>query len=233
MPTVTTYPQGQCTWWVASHFPWIGPYWHNAEQWLSSAVSAGLTVGKTPLPNSVAVWGANMGGATGDGHVAIVTGIQANGLPIVSESNWTYGTSAPDVRAVSADSASGIIGYIYPPGTAGGSTDATLTAATLPSGWYRKGNLYCTKDQSGEHCYIMPPGSNGQPNSGIAGDPNSFGEAQLRDTFLAKIGQWLTDPTHWWSIAFVAAGGILIIGGIMVFRDGDFSSIQSVRKAVL
>lgn len=116
---------GQCTWWVAQNLPWVNnsAITGNAAQWLDSAQSHGFAISRYPVPGSVAVWGANRGGAAGAGHVAIVTNV-VNGLPVVSEDNWPEG-SGPRTRSVSATSAAGIIGYILPPGSSFSQTPST------------------------------------------------------------------------------------------------------------
>lgn len=112
--TLGNYDLGQCTWFVAEQVNWIG-LWGNASQWLSSAQAAGLPTGSTPMIGAVAVWAPNAGGASAFGHVALVTGIQANGLPQVAEMNWSGGPGVVDYRNVDPGSAAGIAGYIYSP----------------------------------------------------------------------------------------------------------------------
>ncbi|HEV3129600.1 MAG TPA: CHAP domain-containing protein [Solirubrobacteraceae bacterium] len=133
------YTPGQCTAYVASLAPWVLQYGNlgNANTWASRAMASGAKLSSTPYPGAVAVWGANQGGAFSDGHVALVTGVQSNGLPTVSEMNWTSGPFRADTRAVPASSASGIVGYILPPNTAMATSSVqNATAATggaLPS----------------------------------------------------------------------------------------------------
>ena len=125
----TGYAAGQCTAYVASLLSWVPSNWGNAATWLSNAQAAGYSTGLAPSVDSIAVWGANAGGAESDGHVAMVTAIQSNGLPTVTEMNWSNGPGVPDTRNVSSSSAAGIIGYIYgPPGTAPTASVNLLTA---------------------------------------------------------------------------------------------------------
>jgi CHAP domain len=114
-----SYTAGQCTAFVESLAPWIDQYGNlgDARSWLGNAKAHGARVSSVPVPGAVAVWGPNMGGAFGDGHVALVTDVK-QGLPVVSEMNWTNGPFRSDTRAVPASSASGIIGYILPPTSA-------------------------------------------------------------------------------------------------------------------
>jgi hypothetical protein len=106
------YTLGQCTDYVAKTLGWVPSGWGDAGQWLGNAHAQGYPESSSPSVGDIAVWGPNQGGALGAGHVAIVTGIQSDGAPIVSEENWTYGPYNPDTRNVSAQSAAGIIGYI-------------------------------------------------------------------------------------------------------------------------
>lgn len=107
----TTYPDGQCTRYVADNWsdP-VGPYWGNAVKWLGSAQADGYHLSPTPVVGRIAVWGANMGGTGPDGHVAIVTSVSPL---VVSESNWNDDGKVGS-RAVPAWSKSGIMGYIVP-----------------------------------------------------------------------------------------------------------------------
>lgn len=135
------YTIGQCTDFVAKTLGWIPGNLGNANQWLTRAAAQGYATSRRPVIGSVAVWGSNVGGAQGAGHVAVVTGVQASGLPIVQEENWTYGPGRVDTRAVSASSAAGIIGYILPPGTpssghspgAGAPAGAATLTGTAPT----------------------------------------------------------------------------------------------------
>lgn len=125
MATVAAYPlsgytSGQCTWYVASMAPWVLQYGNlgDAKTWAQRALANGAKVSSVPYPGSVAVWGSNEGGAFSDGHVALVTGVQGNGLPTVSEMNWTNGPFRSDSRNVDSKSDAGIVGYILPPNDA-------------------------------------------------------------------------------------------------------------------
>lgn len=141
------YASGQCTWYVAQLAPWIpggytGGNMGNAKDWAAHARGYGLSVDTVPHVGDVAVWAANAGGALGDGHVAIVTGVQGNGNPIVSEMNWAGGPNNATTRNVDANSAAGIIGYIHPPagattylgGGAGGGAASAVADATGVTG---------------------------------------------------------------------------------------------------
>lgn len=106
-----TYPVGQCTWGVKQMAPWVGNYWGNAGQWLSSARGAGFRTGSTPQVGAVAVWTDSY-----YGHVAVVSAVHANGTIEVMECNVTppYNGSDPIGNYRGAFSPASIAGYIYP-----------------------------------------------------------------------------------------------------------------------
>lgn len=103
-----TYPVGQCTWGVKQAAPWVGNYWGNANQWLSSARAAGFSTGSAPQVGAVAVWG---GGYYG--HVAVVTAVNGSQIQVV-ESNYAGNMSVGNYRGWFNPAADGITGYIYP-----------------------------------------------------------------------------------------------------------------------
>jgi len=120
--TSTGYPAGQCTAYVASELSWIPSDWGNADVWLIDARGAGFTtlvgadVGAV-RPGDVAViaGGAqtNHGRAADDGHVGIVTSIDATADTVtLSSANWPEGDLTPtSLTFATAD----IEGYIVPP----------------------------------------------------------------------------------------------------------------------
>jgi hypothetical protein len=105
-----SYPNGQCTRYVADTWDGgeVGPYWGDAHAWPASAQADGYLISPNAFVDTIAVWGANMGGARAAGHVAIVTGV--NPLT-VRESNWTRAL-VPDTRTVT--DTGGIIAFILP-----------------------------------------------------------------------------------------------------------------------
>ena len=124
-----SYFWGQCTRWVAEHLSWIGPSWGNAWQWIGSAQKHGLTtIAPTLAPpiGSVAVWGPNLPGSGGAGHVAIVTGQLPGGGFTVSEENW-LGAGLTDTRKVTDTNY--LEGFILPP-----NSSAPLSSAITSQG---------------------------------------------------------------------------------------------------
>ncbi|MGT2667628.1 CHAP domain-containing protein [Streptococcus rifensis] len=113
--TTNTYPIGQCTWGAKTLAPWVGNNWGNAGQWVSSARTAGFTVGTTPAVGAVAVW-PNDGG--GYGHVAVVTSVESSTRIQVSESNYAGNQSIANYRGWFNPTHSiwggGTVYYIYP-----------------------------------------------------------------------------------------------------------------------
>lgn len=124
----------QCTGAVQSLAGWAGGTaghaWGDAHNWLAAAQAQGYQISPTPVVGSVAVWGAGMGGADSrSGHVALVSGIQSNGLAIVQEANVPEGNGSIQTHNLDPFRASGIIGYILPPGSAG-ATAGTASGGT-------------------------------------------------------------------------------------------------------
>lgn len=103
-----TYPVGQCTWGVKQAAGWVGNYWGNANQWLSSGAAAGFRTGSTPQVGAVAVWTA---GAYG--HVAVVTAVNGSQIQVV-ESNYAGNQYLGNFRGWFNPAADGVTGYIYP-----------------------------------------------------------------------------------------------------------------------
>ena len=103
-----TYPVGQCTWGAKQAAPWVGNYWGNAGQWLSSARAAGFRTGSTPQVGAVAVWT-----NTYYGHVAVVTAVNGSQIQVV-ESNYAGNMSVGNYRGWFNPAADGVAGYIYP-----------------------------------------------------------------------------------------------------------------------
>lgn len=103
-----TYPVGQCTWGAKQAAPWVGNYWGNANQWLSSARAAGFSTGTTPQVGAVAVWTSGY-----YGHVAVVTAVNGSQIQVV-ESNYAGNMSVGNYRGWFNPAADGITGYIYP-----------------------------------------------------------------------------------------------------------------------
>lgn len=124
-----TYAWGQCTWYVAGQESWIPGGLGNAADWYANYTGP---KGPTPIQGAVAVWGpgneSSQAPASADGHVAVVEGFQANGLPVVSEMNFNGGVGVRDVRNLS--STAGIIGYLYPPGTSSATAGAAASGVS-------------------------------------------------------------------------------------------------------
>jgi LysM repeat protein len=105
--TVTRFPFGQCTWYVATKVPvtWTG----NAWTWYSSAQAAGWAVGATPRAGAIMVtWESRL-----YGHVSYVESINADGSWLVSEMNYV-GWGVIDQRTVHPGQVP-LIGFIYAP----------------------------------------------------------------------------------------------------------------------
>lgn len=93
------YMAGQCTAYVYDRASFVGSYWGNANNWVSSAAAAGRTISGTPTVGSVAVFAAGQQGAGALGHVAYVESVNG-GTITVSEAN--YAGQAYNTRTISA-----------------------------------------------------------------------------------------------------------------------------------
>ena len=141
--TATGYPAGQCTAYVASKLSWVPHNWGNASGWLSDAQNDGLTVINgsslaSVQPGDVAVIGSNTstanGKASSDGHVGIVTAVDAaTGTVTLSSENWPEGDNSANLLTFNQGD---IEGYIIPP--AGATTPASLLSNNSSSStpWY-------------------------------------------------------------------------------------------------
>lgn len=183
--SMATYALDQCTWYVSKTLSWVPGGLGNAGDWITNAPKQGLQTSSTPQIGSVIVWRPNQGGATGAGHVAVVTGFQpGNGLPIVSEMNWK-GLGIQDTRNLTAAQTQQAAGYILPPGATGATPIAP--SQTVQSGY------------SGQTCISLS-----QAQSEFTG---------LSATF-AGFGTWISQGCIMHRILYVTVGGALIIFGL-------------------
>ncbi len=101
------FPWGQCTFWVALHFPvsWSG----NAYQWWANAAAAGAQETQTPAAGDAVVYGQG-NGYSDFGHVAWVVQVNPGGTFVVSEMNY-LGLGLVDERT---SSMADVLGFIEP-----------------------------------------------------------------------------------------------------------------------
>lgn len=104
--TFDSYPWGQCTYWVALHFP-VPPYLGNAADWWPNAAAKGLPETQTPTAGSVVVYGSG-GGYSSDGHVAYVIQVDSPTTFDVSEMNYV-GVGIVDERTSTMEDVLGFI----------------------------------------------------------------------------------------------------------------------------
>ena len=105
------YPEGQCTYYVASRvtIPWNGDAW----TWYGSASSSGWVVGSVPRQGAIMVTWEN----EDFGHVAYVEHVYGDGSWLVSEMNYR-GEGVIDQRLIRRGEVP-LIGFTYPPSTLG------------------------------------------------------------------------------------------------------------------
>ncbi len=106
----SSYPQGQCTWYVDQRMKQFGQYIHSnlgdAHHWNNRAAREGYQVSSTPKKHTAVVFEAGQLGAdTQYGHVAFVEKVNADGSIIISESNMK-GLGVISYRTIDADDAS-------------------------------------------------------------------------------------------------------------------------------
>lgn len=105
----SSYPQGQCTWYVDQRMKQFGQYIHSnlgdAHHWNNRATREGYQVSSTPKKHAAVVFEAGQLGAdTQYGHVAFVEKVNADGSIIISESN-VKGLGVISYRTIDADDA--------------------------------------------------------------------------------------------------------------------------------
>lgn len=81
------YDYGYCTWYVATQEP-VPANWGNASTWAYYATLSGWNVSTTPSVGSIAQ---TADAAGGEGHVAIVTGVNADGTINIRDMNGLAG----------------------------------------------------------------------------------------------------------------------------------------------
>jgi surface antigen len=89
------YDYGYCTWYVATQVP-VPANWGNASSWAYFARMSGWNVGSTPTVGAIAQKGG------GEGHVAIVTGVNPDGSVTVRDMNGFAGWGRVGTGTVSA-----------------------------------------------------------------------------------------------------------------------------------
>lgn len=204
LAAVLSYAAGECTRGVASLLNWVQPGWGNAADWLTNASKAGYATSSTPVPGSIAVWGAYAPGTTGSaGHVAVVDSVNQQGQVTVTEMN-DYGVPGGgwnkyDITQLSAYSQSGIKGYILPPGMGAASGNQTN------QNWWNTWNPAAGIPLLGEPFGSPTPKSN--PLSGASFD---------------AIGQFFTglpgNLAHLMIIfGLILLGLVFVMGGLGVF----------------
>lgn len=212
LAAVLSYAVGECTRGVASLLNWVQPGWGNAADWLTNASKAGYATSSTPVPGSIAVWGAYAPGTTGSaGHVAVVDSVNQQGQVTVTEMN-DYGVPGGgwnkyDTTQLSAYSQSGIKGYILPPGMgaasgqqSNGSSGGTPWWLSIPEDLINPSNAI-TGIQGGPSAAGATPG--------IANAANSFGN------FFSGLGGNLA---HLMIIfGLILLGLVFVMGGLGVF----------------
>lgn len=105
------YTAGQCAWYAARSLGYIPGNLGNAVDWAHRAAQDGMTVNSTPKVGAAVVYGAAGQYDHTYGHVAVVTGVNADGTFVVSEMN-VDGAFVADTRT---SSMADVIGFIQPP----------------------------------------------------------------------------------------------------------------------
>lgn len=86
---------GQCTYWADYYYHQLTGFWvpwgGDAWLWASGASQYGWNVSSSPHIYSIIVLQPGVQGASGYGHVAVVTAINGNGSVVTSNMNWYAG----------------------------------------------------------------------------------------------------------------------------------------------
>ncbi len=92
------YDYGYCTWYVATQIP-VPANWGNASTWAYYAALSGWRVSTTPTVGAIAQTALAAGG---EGHVAIVTGVNPDGTITIRDMNGLAGWGKVGYGTVSA-----------------------------------------------------------------------------------------------------------------------------------
>ena len=92
------YDYGYCTWYVATQVA-VPANWGNASTWAYYAALSGWNVSRTPTVGSIAQ---TADAAGGEGHVAIVTGVNSDGSISIKDMNGLAGWGRVGTGTVSA-----------------------------------------------------------------------------------------------------------------------------------
>jgi surface antigen len=112
IPTVTVWPWGQCTWYVAMARAQLGEsvtWGGDAWQWLANASAEGYGTTTTPLPGEIAVYRRGGAYSSQDGHVALVVRVTPSSYT-VEEANYN-GLGIIDTRTIAWPDP-GVAGFI-------------------------------------------------------------------------------------------------------------------------
>ncbi len=197
-----SYSAGQCTFYVARSLGYIPGGLGNAADWAHNAAEQGFQVNDAPAVGTAVVWGANQGGASADGHVAVVTAVNADGTFQVSEMN-VKGQWVADTRTANMN---GVIGFIHPPA----GTDMAVAAPGLSQTVQRSAGP-----------------DNGQVTA-MTGDPGNAFRTRYATDVLSKAGLPVT-PRNISVIREMAVGENMPLGGynLLATTQGGGAPTQS------
>ena len=105
--TFDSYPEGQCTYYVAMNHANVPAFLGNAAQWWTNGPAKGMQTSATPRVGWVVVYGSG-GGYSADGHVAIVIQVDSATTFDVEEMNFV-GTGVIDERTSSMTDVAGFL----------------------------------------------------------------------------------------------------------------------------
>lgn len=188
----------QCLQFVNNITGGAGAAFNTAGDLAASAKSSGK-LSSTPQLGDVAVWGNGQGGAAGEGHAGIVTGIQ-NGLVQVTSTNWPKSQGATQYTVGAGNNPVGMglpSGYIDPT-SIGGKNIITGGAPTSTAGMQQTG-FSISPDANASYTSL----STAMSNTGFLslGAPAAFFHWLSQGVVLRRIG-------------FTAAGVFLVVYGL-------------------
>lgn len=151
------FTYGQCTYWAWQNASYVQPFpqFGNAKDWIASAQKYGLPTGPTPRVGAIMVLQVGVDGASGFGHVGVVTDFTPTTVH-VSQMDVPIGNSNPTIGTYIIHPG---MGFIYapdasppPPTPKSEETDMAITAARADGTLDR---FFVTPDGRAWHTYLQ------------------------------------------------------------------------------
>lgn len=217
---------GQCVGWVEATLPWVqkGPAY--AADYITALPRQGATAVSSTMATAgdVVVWAAGQGGASSPaGHIAVVTGRDAQTGDIeVSQANWGE-NGLPSVMTIKAAAASGLH-FFAPPAGWGPQSQTNALISRQAAGGRSSG----TDSSSAGSPLTLTSGTKPMPLSSVTNDAGFLGS-----DVPGHLAQWAAQSSLKWSLVVDAASvGLLLLGVWLVFRQSPGDLVEGVQGAV-